>query len=224
MGANRYRTEREWPLARTKWTPLYLRRWQGLAAEQEPTPGRPDCFVQQPPDETSRIASIEYYSAPVDRPLELTGPIALTLYASIDSTDTNWIVSLADVAQDGTAFELTKGFLKASHRAVDEERSQPWRPYHAHLASEPVPPNEVVEYRIELSPTANVFAPGHRIKLSISCLDHPLERSNPLLLPGHLPWHVCRAETVLHRVYHDLEYPSHLLLPVIPESDASAWW
>lgn len=223
MGANRHRAEREWPLARTEWTHLYLRRWQGLADEPEPTTGRPDCFVQQPPDETSRIASVEYYTAPLDRPLEVTGPIALTLYASIDGTDTNWIVSVADVAADGTAVELTKGFLKASHRAVDDERSQPWRPYHPHLEAEPVVPDEIVEYRIELSPTSNVFAAGHRLRLSISCLDHSLELSNPFLLPGHLPWHVARAETVLHRIHHDLEHPSRLLLPVIPESDPSAW-
>src|SRR5262249_21728411 len=147
MGTNRHRTEREWPLARTEWKQLYLRRWQGLALDPEPTPGRPDCFVQQPPDETSKIATLEYYSEPLRTPLELTGPISMTLYASIDSTDTNWIVALADVAADGNAFELTKGFLKASHRAVDEERSEPWRPYHPHLEPEPVVPDEIVEYR-----------------------------------------------------------------------------
>src|SRR5262249_27672774 len=155
------------------------------------------------PDETARIASLEYFTTPLSTPLELTGPVALTLYASIDSTDTNWIVSLADVAPDGVAFELTKGFLKASHRAVDEERSQLWRPYHPPDEPEPVVPDEVVEYRIELSPTANVFAAGHRIRLAISCLDHALAVSNPHILAGHLPWHVARAETVLHRVHHD---------------------
>src|SRR5262249_34592179 len=169
------------------------------------------------------IATLEYYSEPLRTPLELTGPISMTLYASIDSTDTNWIVALADVAADGNAFELTKGFLKASHRAVDEERSEPWRPYHPHLEPEPVVPDEIVEYRIELSPTANLFAAGHRIRLSISCLDHALATSNPHILPGHLPWHIARAETVLHRVHHDLEHPSHLLVPAIGESAPGAW-
>src|SRR5262249_8910279 len=79
MGTNRHRTEREWPLARTEWKQLYLRRWQGLALDPEPTPGRPDCFVQQPPDETSKIATLEYYSEPLRTPLELTGPISMTL-------------------------------------------------------------------------------------------------------------------------------------------------
>ena len=33
----------------------------------------------------------------------MIGPLALTLFASIDQPDTNWIVSLEDVAPDGTA-------------------------------------------------------------------------------------------------------------------------
>src|SRR5262249_52348111 len=155
-----------WPLARTEWTPFYLRRWEGLSTEPEDVEGRPDCFVQQPADETSTIQTVEYSTEPFSEPVEVTGPVALTLYASIDATDTNWILSLADAGPAGSAFDLTKGFLKASHRAVDEDRSEPWRPHHPHLGPEPVVPDEVYEYRIELSPTANVFRAGHRLRLS----------------------------------------------------------
>ena len=49
-GAAEWRTEQEWPLARTRWTKLYLRRWEGLDWEPETFDGKPDAYVQQPPD------------------------------------------------------------------------------------------------------------------------------------------------------------------------------
>jgi hypothetical protein len=32
----------------------------------------------------------------------------------------------------------------------------------------------------------------------------------------YVPYHICGSKTVMHKVYHDAERPSHLLLPVIP--------
>lgn len=217
QGAGEFRDEHEWPLARTLWTSYYLRRWGGLETEPELTPEKPDCFVQQPPDETSTIASVEYATRPFTKDTEVTGPLALTLYASIDSDDTNWIVAVADLDRTGQAVELSRGFLKASHREVDPDRSEEWLPYHPHTRSEPVPVDEVVEYRIELSPMANVFRAGHRLRLSIMAADNPFNPGDEAELGyGHRPWHIVRATTVLHRVYHDVERPSCLLVPVIP--------
>jgi predicted acyl esterase len=81
---------------------------------------------------------------------------------------------------------------------------------------DPVPAGEIVEYRIELSPMSSVIRAGHRLKLSISVLDHagwpPID---PELGVGHQPWHVCRNATVTHRIAHDREHPSRLLVPYV---------
>jgi predicted acyl esterase len=211
-----FRTAAKWPLPETDWTTLYLRRAGGLAKDDEPEVGYPDAFTQQPVQEQSEVQSVDYLTPAQSADVDLIGPAALTLFASIDSTDTNWMVSVLDVFPDGTEVELTRGFLKASHRAVDEERSEPWRPWHPHTEAEPCAPGEVYEYRIELSPVSTVIRAGHRVKLSISCLDHagwpPVD---PELGTGHQPWHVCRNETVTHRVFHDRERPSRLLLPFV---------
>jgi predicted acyl esterase len=220
MGTDEWRFEREWPLARTKWTKLYLRRWGGLSAEPEDFPGKPDAFVQQPPDETAEIASVSYRTAILKEDTEVTGPIALYLYAAIDQEDSNWIVSLRDVAPDGTEREMTKGFLKASHRAVDEGRSELWKPWHPHLQPEPVVPGEIYPYAIEISPTAYIFKAGHRIKLIIMSMDHSRARDwrlAPITIgASHMPWHICSSKTTLHKIYHEPQFPSHLLLPIIP--------
>jgi uncharacterized protein len=212
-----FREEQEWPLARTEWTAFHLRRWHALSTEPEPVDGFPDSFLQQPPQETAVVARADYLTPPLLAPVELVGPAALHLHAAIDAEDTNWIVALADVARDGTAVELTRGFLKASHRALDEARSRPHLPVHPHREAEPVTPGEIVEYAIELSPLANVFAVGHRIRLSIMAMDHILDpRFDPELGAGHLPWHICRNATVTHHVHHGPATPSRVLLPVMP--------
>lgn len=220
-GSGEWRFENEWPLARTQWTKLYLRRWEGLSHEPEDVPGKPDAFVQQPADETLDLASVQYVSEKLEEDTEITGPAAFTLYAAIDQDDTNWIVSLRDVHPDGRQVELSKGFLKASHRALDEAKSNPYEPYHPHVDPQPVEPGEVYEYAISMAPLSNVFKAGHRIKLVIFSMDHARARNYELapesLGRTHAPWHLGSAKTTLHKIFHDGEHPSHLLLPIIPD-------
>jgi predicted acyl esterase len=74
----------------------------------------------------------------------------------------------------------------------------------------------VHEYRIELSPMSTIVARGHRLKLSISCLDHagwpPID---PELGTMHQPWHIGRNATVTHSIFHDPQQPSRVLLPFV---------
>ena len=78
------------------------------------------------------------------------------------------------------------------------------------------------KYAIAFAPLSNVFKTGHRIKLVIFSLDHARARDYDLapesLGRTHAPWHLCSSKTTLHKVFHDGEHPSHLLLPVIPAS------
>jgi predicted acyl esterase len=204
-GINEWRYEKEWPLSRTQWTKYYLRSRGRLMPEAPVFNEGPDCFVQQPLDETSEVNSIKYSIPPFTRDMEITGPMAITLYGAIDQTDTNWNVNIWDIDQSGKKKVLTSGWLKASHRAVDEKRSEPWNPWHDHTKNVPVTPGKVYEYNISLSHVANVFRAGHRLELEIASLDNG---------PGSL--HICSSKTTMHKVYHDPEFASYLLLPVIP--------
>jgi len=175
---------------------------------------------------------------PLPEDLLVVGPISLTLYASIDQDDTNWIVILKDVGPDVSVHtarqgerslptnlperELTRGWLKASRRATDPARSKPWRPWHYLTADKilPVVPGEVYEYKIEILSTANMFKAGHRICLDITCLDL-VEGVCQETTVEYIPAHVCSSKTVLHKVYHNAQHPSHLLLPLIPNGGGS---
>ena len=123
-----------------------------------------------------------------------------------------------EVPADLPERELTRGWLKASRRALDPERSKPWKPWHYLTPDkiQPVIPGEVNEYQIEILSTANLFKEGHRICLDITCLDLTEGVAGETSVE-YIPNHVCSSKTVLHKVYHNAEYPSHLLLPVIPK-------
>ncbi len=239
MGANEWREAPNWPLPQTKWTPLYLNSWERLSAQpclpssnDEFTP--PDSFVQMPPTQTGKIQGLRYLSEPLGADVLVAGPIVLTLYAEIDQDDDNWIVALTDVgpdegvrtaregereiSRDLPERELTRGWLKASHRALDPERSRPWRPWHrlTREAQKPIVPREINEYVIEILATANLFKRGHRICVEIASLDLPTGVSGTTNVE-YIPYHVCSSRTTLHKVHHSVKHPSHLLLPVIPD-------
>lgn len=225
MGANRWRYENEWPLARTEWRKFYLRSFKRLMEEEEPasTETTPDAFVQQPLNTTNDIAKLEYQTAPLSQDLEITGPIAANLYGSINTenrmwVDANWIICVKDVFENGVERDMTKGWLRASHRAIDPKLSKPYRPYHPHTreALEKLEVDKIYEFPIEVRPTSNVFKAGHRIKVEI------FSAELPALLPD-LAHHVTRNDVVLHKVYRSKKHPSHLLLPVIRETSPSQW-
>ena len=104
-GANRWRTGTDWPLPETQWTRFYLNSWERLEVKpftpssvQDELP--PDAFVQMPPTQTNRIATLRYLSDPLPEDLLVAGPAVLNLFAAIDQDDTNWIVALKDVGPD----------------------------------------------------------------------------------------------------------------------------
>ena len=138
------------------------------------------------PQQAEGPHGLTFRTAPLDRPLELAGPIGLRLVASSSATETDWDARLADVAPDGTETPITDGHLRASHRAIDPERSTPERPYHPHTSPEPLEPGRFYPFEIEVWPTAYRLAPGHRLQLRVTSTDLPTHLPGTVLLdPDH---------------------------------------
>ncbi|MDQ4059330.1 MAG: CocE/NonD family hydrolase [Actinomycetota bacterium] len=227
-----WRGENEWPLARTEWTRFHL---------------RPDLTLDQGPVEQK--ASIEYealgdgllFLLPAHHEeLEVTGPMAATLFVSSSTSDADifLVVRLFDPDGDEVTFEgstdpntpIANGWLRASHRAVDAKRSRPWQPYHPHDRIEPLEPGEVYELNIEIVPSCIVVPPGYRLGLSIRGKDYEyggkLDQYGETFYyatrgtggmthsdPDDRPEDVFGGIVTLHT---GPEHPSHLLLPIIP--------
>jgi len=215
-GTRAWRHENEYPLARTQWTKFYV-RGTALGATPPTANETPDTY--RLPDSYAQLIAgkpvLSYQTQPLDKPLRLGGPASFTLFASSSQIDTLWFVNLLDVNPEGRALPLSRGMLRASFRALDEARSKPAQPWHPFTRMEPLEPGRVYEFQIELRPVFHTLKPGHRLQLTIASEDiqfnNPLRQTDVQLLP----WPVENA------VQHSAPYPSHLLLPVVPDAPAA---
>jgi putative CocE/NonD family hydrolase len=125
---------------------------------------------------------VSFESEPMPHDQEVTGPLMMNLWVSSTSEDMDIFVSIrnidpagndvCEVGQHGQPIPcVTKGWLRASHRKLDEARSLPYRPYHSHDERWWLKPNEPVECQIEIWPTSMVFRKGHKLRVDIQPRD-----------------------------------------------------
>ncbi len=211
-GQDRWRGEREWPLARTQWRQFFLAGEAGKGERRLVDDTGPDSFGIYDYDPSGSEAllgrpKLVYRSEPLSCDLEVTGPLALYLWASSTASDTDWFVNFKDEAPDGQLHELTRGWLRASHRELDTARSKTWRPFHPHVKAEPLTAKEAYEFAIEIWPTSKLFKAGHRLRLEIASCD---DQSDPKR------YHRALARPASNTILEGRSYPSRLLVPVIP--------
>lgn len=209
-GEDLWRDEYEWPLARTKWTEFYLggKPGSGTLTDTPPLDGE-QTLSYDPAGERWIWGEPHwvYRSEPLDQDLEITGPIQLNLVMASTAEDTDWIVILQDEAPDGTIRELSRGWLRSSHRATDPEKSRPNQPWHPHNGIELLSPNAPEELAIEIISTSNLFVQGHRIRLELANCDSLVQ--NNFWYRRTLP--IAAQNTILQG-----RGKSRLILPVIP--------
>ena len=240
-----WRSEQEWPLARTAWTPFYFHADGMLTTSPPPAGEPPSRYVFDPSDpvptvgggtQTSRLAGfiqgggfdqrgradlwscrdtrplaergdvLVFQTAPLERDVEITGPILVRLWVATSAPDTDFTVKLIDVYPaaadypDGYALNLTDGILRMRFR-------RSW------TSPELVTPGEVCEITIEPQATSNRFVAGHRIRLDVSSSNFPRFDVNPNT--GEPPAQHSRMLTAEQTIFHDATRPSHVVLPVI---------
>ncbi len=230
MGANEWRDEREWPLVRTQWTPFYLhsggsansRFGDGTLStrkpEAEPTdnyhydPAHPVPFITDPtssqiggPDDYSAIERrddvLVYVTEPLQEELEVTGPIRIDLYASSSAPDTDFMAKLVDVWPSGFVQRLCDGMVRARFREGMDRPSL-------------IEPGRIYKFSIDCWNISQLFKTGHRIGLEISSSAFPkYDRNLNTGAPLGVTTEMAVAE---QRIYHDVEHPSAVVLPIIP--------
>jgi predicted acyl esterase len=150
----------------------------------------------------------------------MMGTGAAHIFAEIDQPDSNFILRLWDVAPNGKRQLITTGYLKASHRELDE-RTTEGNPYHPHTRTEPVEPGTIQEYVIRLYPFAATFLVGHRLMVELSTNEPMVDDANSLLPPD--AFHLPVGRPVTTKIYRDALHPSRLVLPFTKKTeDASS--
>jgi predicted acyl esterase len=209
-GEDTWRHENEWPLARTQWTEFYLGGTPGNGTLSDSAPAAGEQTLDYDPTSEQWFwgqPRWTYRSEPLDKPVEVTGPIQLNLFMSSTAQDTDWIVSLQDEAPDGSVQTLTRGWLRSSHRAVEPSQSRKNVPWHPHKEVDLLAPGQEYELPIEVIPTSNLFLQGHRIRLELANCDSLVQ--NNMWYRRTLP--LAARNTVIQGAGK-----SHVVLPIIP--------
>jgi putative CocE/NonD family hydrolase len=230
MGENVWRDEQEWPLTRTHYTPYYLHsqgqanslRGDGRLDPAVPGEEPPDRYVYDPNEPVptcggntliipmgvqdqrqveTRQDVLVYTSAPLTTPLEVTGPLVVTLFAASSAPDTDFTAKLVDVRPDGYAQNLADGIIRARYRT-------------SRMLPTLLTPDQVYELTIDLWATSHVFLPGHSLRLEIASSNFP--RFDRNLNTGEDQATGTRWQIAAQTIFHDQRYPSHILIPVIP--------
>lgn len=209
-------TGETWPPKPVEYRPLYLRP-RGLLADgpepMGPAHAAPDGFFQAPLTVTDKVEILRWETGPFAEATELMGTGAAHLFVELDAPDTNLIVRLWDLAPSGRRQLVTTGYLKASHRELDAERSRPGSPVHPHTRAVPVEPGVIEEYVVRLYPFATSFQPGHRLVLELSNNEPMVDEHNSLLPPD--AFHLPVGRPVTHKIFRDAAHPSRLMLPFV---------
>ncbi len=117
---------------------------------------------------------LAYTSPPLDQDVNVTGHPVVTLYVTASSGDADIYVYLEEVTPYGTAYYVTEGILRASHRALaDPPYDVLGLPYHRSYAgdAESLPQGQPTALVFDLIPTSNVFNVGNHIRVTITGAD-----------------------------------------------------
>jgi predicted acyl esterase len=204
----------EWPPTGTRWEPLSL-----VAA---------GALVDTPPESERRVTfdlprGRATFAYRFEHDTEIIGPMRVRLHLSLAGTKDMCVFAGIRKLRDDkiVGFEgsygfdralVTFGMAKASHRAVDPERSLPWLPFHPNTSAQPVRHGEIVALDIELPPAATLFRAGEMLRLDVQ--GRWFFPTNPIV--GQMPARYERSRRGKCTLYCGGPYNAALLVPRVP--------
>ena len=151
-------------------------------------------------DIESRKDVLVYTTKPLKQPVEVAGPVQVSLWVSTTARDTDFTAKLLDVFPDGTARNLSDGILRLRYRNSLEK-------------PELARPGEVYRIAIDAGVTSNVFLKDHRIRVEISSSNFPRFDRNPNT--GGIVADARKLVKADQVIFHDGAHPSCLTMMVI---------
>ncbi|MGD8453130.1 MAG: CocE/NonD family hydrolase [Phycisphaerae bacterium] len=230
MGSNDWHDFADWPPPQAREQALYLQSdgkanslfGDGQLTERPPAEDQPpDAYEYDPDDPTPYLYDagtlqiggpfdarpvqrrddvLCYTTEPLPADIVLCGRVFAELHVSTSAADTEFCAMLCDVHANGLARQLCDGNVRLALReSLDKQH--------------PVPPNSIVQVKIDMWATGIRIPRGHRLRLQVASAAVPklAAHTNTLEPPGSAE----RCVTAHNRLYHDPQHPSRLLLPVM---------
>jgi putative CocE/NonD family hydrolase len=240
MGANQWRFEHEWPLARTQFTPYYLHSGgransiygDGVLSPEPPASEPPDRFDYDPTNPVPTVGGVHSLGfmvqnfpdpvlvGPVDqRPIERRDDVLVyttpELEQDVEVTGPLELVLYAASSARDTDFTVSLVDVFPTGFAIPvAEGIIRGRFRHGFEQMDLLQPNEPDKFRIRMYPTSNLFKKGHRIRVHISSSNFPHFSRN--LNTGEDVATGMGTRIAQQTILHTSQYPSHIMLPIIP--------
>lgn len=234
MGENTWRTENEWPLARTQYTKYYLHsqgnakslRGDGTLGREQPHSEPADVYVSDPRNPVptkggglccwpAAVPGGAFDQRPVEERADVLVYTTPVLEHDVEVTGPVSVTLYAASSAVDTDFTAKlvdvhpDGYARNLTDSIIRGRYRETR-----ARAKLLTPGEVYEYTVDLWSTSNVFKAGHRIRVEIASSNFPRFDRNPQT--GEASGEASRLEPALQHVFHDETRPSHIVLPVIP--------
>ena len=156
--------------------------------------------------------------------LTITGHPIINLEISSNQPNADVYVYLSDVDEDGNAYYVSEGKLRAGwHKLYNNDESvnnlynvKPELPWHSYKKENynpaPFKKDSILNLKFALKPHAWKFRKGHRIRVSIAGADNENYEFNPTNCPDNKIEN-CKSTTL--NIYTGNTYKSYIELPII---------
>ncbi|MCE5222995.1 CocE/NonD family hydrolase [bacterium] len=227
MGEEKWMYANSWQQIERKELSLYLQPNQQLGTSPLSCQGASDAFFYDPSNPTpsvggkrfspfnptiqsgpldqrekveSRADVLLYTSHPLESDLSINGLIQAEVYFSSNQLDTDISIRFCDVYPDGRSILMAEGIKRARFRNSLEKE-------------ELLIPEQIYKTTITLQHLALTIKKGHKIRVIISSASYPIFEKNPN--NGGKLYEDSRVSIALNSVYHDFNFPSRLILPIL---------
>ncbi len=223
QGDNTWRKENEWPLKRTRYTNFYLHEGGRIDTIAPTGAEKEDTYTYDPADPTPYLIDarelelslnedyaavhrkrkdlVLYETAPLEKDMEITGPMTAQLWAATDAKDTDWNVMILDVFPDGRALRIQDGIMRQRFLEGFELEGR-------------FAPNTPNRANIDLWFTSIVIPKGHRIRVSVASASFPKYDRN--LNTGGDNERDTTFVVAHQRILHDSAHQTFVRMPIIP--------
>lgn len=162
-------------------------------------------FVHNRPDVLSWETDI------LTEDITVTGTILARIFAATTGTDADWVVKLIDVYPP----EVPKDIRMGGYQLMIANDVFRGRYRNSFIKPEPITPNKVETYTIDLHSANHVFKKGHKIMVQVQSSWFPIIDRNP---QKYVPNIFEATETdfikATHRIYRTVSFPSHIELSI----------
>jgi putative CocE/NonD family hydrolase len=163
-------------------------------------------FVDDRPDVLS------WESNPLEGDITIAGRIVAHLFASTTGSDSDWVVKLIDAFPE----KMPEDWRMAGYQLMVANEIFRGRYRHSFERPEPIPPNKVESYTIDLHTQNYCFKKGHRIMVQVQSTLFPLVDRNPqTFVPNIFEAKAGDFRVATQRIYRSSKFASHMSVPVV---------